>query len=275
MIEKVVMEINKTLVTLQETYSFQQKRLWELRDKEVMVLSSKKSPSGKKYYCARKKGETRFRYAGAESEKEINDIKEAKYLKKSLSCLETDIKLLNKAASGLLEVDYKDINALLPAVYRDPQLKYGITDNEKALNWKKRMEAIKAARPVYRPEELKVRTDDGNYVRSKSEAMIYNHLLALGISFIYEMPINVNGFTYLADFVLLSEVDFKTAVIIEHQGMMDDPNYRKRFTDKLYGYLKAGYKPGINIFFTFDTLNGGFDKTPIENIIRNHIRPVY
>lgn len=267
------MEINKTLGTLQETYSFQQKRLRELHGKEMMVLSSKKAPNGKKYYCVRERGETGFRYAGTETKKEINDIKEARYLEKSLSCLEMDIKILKKAVSGLQKVEYKDINASLPAVYRDPQLNYGVSDKEKALNWKRRMESIKAATPVYRPEELKVKTDDGNYVRSKSEAMIYNHLLALGITFIYEMPVGVNGHTYLADFVLLSEIDYKTTVIIEHQGMMDNPNYRNRFTDKLYGYLRAGYKPGINIFFTFDALDGGFDKTPIEDILRINIRP--
>ena len=275
MIERVVTEINKTLVTLREAYSVQQRRMRELRGKEEMVLSSKKTPNGKEYYCARKKGEKGFRYAGAASGKAVNDIKEARYLKKSLSRIERDIKLLEKTASGLQKVDYTNINASLPEVYRDPQLNYGAADNDKALNWKQRMEAIKVAAPVYRPEELKVRTDDGNYVRSKSEAMIYNHLLALGITFIYEMPVSVNGHTYLADFVLLSEIDYKTIVIIEHQGMMDNMNYRNRFTDKLYGYLKAGYRPGINIFFSFDTLDGGFDKTPIDDIIRIHIRPGY
>ena len=90
--------------------------------------------------------------------------------------------------------------------------------------------------------------------------MIYNELLSKGVTFIYEMPFNLGGRTVYPDFVLLSEIDYRTEIIIEHQGLMSNEVYRKRFNDKLYNYLCNGYVQGINIFYTFDTINGGFDK---------------
>ena len=42
--------------------------------------------------------------------------------------------------------------------------------------------------------------------------------------------------------------------------------------DLIYKYLKNGYIQGLNIFYTFDGLDGGFDKSPIENILRTKIR---
>ena len=54
--------------------------------------------------------------------------------------------------------------------------------------------------------------------------------------------------------------------------MMHDDYYRKRFSEKVYRYIQDGYVPGVNLFLTFDSRGGGFDKTPIEDIVRNKIK---
>ena len=273
MVNKVILDIDKTLTDLREEKNLQEKRLKELRGKEKLVLCAKKARNGSTYYSVRKKGEKGYRYIGSASKPQVNEIKEARYLKMSLSRLEKDIKILNKTRSGLVRTDYDSINAALPKVYQEPLLQNMMSGSKKALDWKKRMESIKATQPVYHPEELNKRTDDGNYVRSMSEANIYNYLLSIGVTFIYELPIKLNGHRFIPDFCILSEIDYKTVIIIEHQGMMDVENYRNRFYRKFYEYMKAGYVQGRNIFFTFDSLDGGFDKTPIEDIIRTRVRP--
>ena len=115
-------------------------------------------------------------------------------------------------------------------------------------------------------------TEDGNKVRSKSEGMIYNYLLSRGVAFVYELPMRLRGRTIVPDFTILSEIDCKTEIIIEHQGMMDVDTYRGRFADKVHRYIREGFTPGVDLFFTFDNADGGLDMRPIEDIVRNHIK---
>ena len=61
--------------------------------------------------------------------------------------------------------------------------------------------------------------------------------------------------------------------LIEHQGMMNSNSYSRRFNDKVYDYLRAGYISGVNFFYTFDTYDGGLNLAPIEDIVRLKIRP--
>lgn len=274
MIRRTKDEMNKTLEALIRMKEIQEKKYHQISAHEKSVLKVRQDPSGKQYYSVQRKGAKKFSYLGNSSVKEVNDIKEAKYLKKSLSRIEANIQLLKFAAEKLESVDYDAVNMSLPAVYRDPSLSYAFagTVNRKAARWKQMMESRKAEYEVFRPEELKVRTDDGMYVRSKSEAMIYNTLLSMGITFVYEMPLVINGKLYRPDFVVLSEIDYEILIIIEHQGMMNDEQYRNRFCEKLCQYYIAGYIQGINIFFTFDSSDGGFDKTPVEDIIRTRIK---
>ena len=274
MIRRTKDEMNKTLETLIRMKELQEKKYRQISDLEGSVLKVRHDPCGKQYYSVKRKGTKKFSYLGNSSVKEVNDIKEAKYLRKSLSRIEANIRILKSAAEKLESVDYDAVNESLPAVYRDPDLTYAYAGagNRKAARWKQMMEARKAEYEVFRPEELKVRTDDGMHVRSKSEAMIYNTLLSMGIAFVYEMPLMINGKLYRPDFVVLSEIDYETLIIIEHQGMMNSEHYRNRFYEKLYQYYSAGYIQGINIFFTFDSSDGGFDKTPVEDIIRTRIK---
>lgn len=267
--------MNKTLKALMAMKDIQEKRYRQISAFESSVLKVRKDPSGKQYYSVQRKGTKQFSYIGTSSVKEVNDIKEARYLKKSLARIETNIRMLMTVAEKLESIDYDSVNKSLPAVYRDPNLSYAYagSGSRKAIRWKQMMEARKAEYDIYRPEELKVRTDDGAYVRSKSEAMIYNTLLSMGITFVYEMPLTINGKLYRPDFVVLSEIDYETLIIIEHQGLMTSEQYRSRFFEKLYQYYCAGYIQGINVFFTFDASDGGFDKTPVEDIIRTRVKP--
>lgn len=271
--KRIVSEIDKSLVNLRKMETIQRKRLKELRGKDSMVLCGKKASNGTTYYCARKAGDKKFKYAGSSSAKLVKEIKEARYLKESLSRIDRNIQVLCDARANLKSTEYESVNMSLPKTYKGSNIASAPAGTEKARLWKQRMEAEKAKHATYRPEELKITTDDGNTVRSKSEALIYNHLLALGVTFVYEMPIWIDGHIYLSDFVLLSEADYETGIIIEHQGLMGDENYRRRFSEKVYGYLKAGYIPGINIFYTFDDMYGGLDGSPIDDIVRTRIRP--
>lgn len=214
-----------------------------------------------------------FKYAGSSKNEKVLRVKEFRYLQKQLKVIVKDMKLLNCVLKKLEDIDNSHINDLLPALYRASDLRQEMSPNRIAAEWKRSREAYKATFPPYRPEELTVPTYDGTLVRSKSEALIYNFFLDLGLTFVYELPLETKVRTFYPDFTILSEIDYRSVYRIEHQGMMNDDYYLERYKQRVRDYLRAGYVQGINIFFTFDFYDGGVDMEPILDIIRLKIRP--
>ena len=93
----------------------------------------------------------------------------------------------------------------------------------------------------------------GEVVRSKSEKIIADKLLKLGIPYRYECPIHFPGnITVYPDFTILKMPE-RENVYLEHLGMMDDMNYVNKFVFKLNTYEKNGIYLGVNLFFTYET----------------------
>jgi len=253
------------------------RRLAELKKYDNLMLKEQKRSSGKAYYSSYRgknaKGEIRYKYIGDRHSNDVLRIKEVHHLKKSLSVLGKNIELLKYVLQKLENIDVDHINELLPAVYKASDFRQEMSPNRIAAEWKKKKEAYKATFPIPHPEELKVPTYDNSYVRSKSEAIIYNLFLDLGLTFVYELPLETKVRLFYPDFTILSEIDYRSVYIIEHQGMMSNDKYSDRFKNRIRDYLRAGYVQGNNIFYTFDLYDGGVDIEPIIDIIRLKIRP--
>lgn len=269
---------NKILFHLADIEKQQRERLASLKKYDNALLKEKKRSSGRAYYTSyrpksSKEQKYKYRYAGSDNSETVLRIKEVHYLKKSISVIEKDIKLLKLISHKLEEIETTHINETLPDVYRTNNIQQAMSPSRLASEWKRKKEAYKATFDPYRPEELTVPTDDGSFVRSKSEAFIYNLLLKLGVTFVYELPLQTSVRFFYPDFTLLSEVDYCSVIIIEHQGMMNSRDYSERFNNKVYAYLRAGYLSGVNIFYTFDYYGGGINLEPILDIVRLKIRP--
>lgn len=268
---------NKILHYLTDIEKQQSMRLSSLKKYDDLLLKEQKRSSGKAYYSSYKgagaDGKIRYKYLGDTANKDVLGIKEVHHLRKSLSILGKNIDLLKYILKTLEDVSTEHVNEKLPAVYRTSDFRQEMSLNRIAAEWKKSREAYKATFPPYRPEELTVPTYDSKMVRSKSEALIYNFFLGLGLTFVYELPLETKVRTFYPDFTILSEIDYRSIYRIEHQGMMDDEGYSERFKLKVTDYLRAGYVQGINIFYTFDFYEGGVDVEPIMDIIRLKIRP--
>ena len=269
------------LYTLRETKRTQEERLQELAEYEGLSLKYCQSAKGRRYYSATggqgKDGRRHYHYIGSESNDTVRHVKELRYLKHSLKILTEDIQLLSGVWSGLRDFDAESVEKLLPSMYRGAKVRAPSSADPRLALWKKDAEARKAAdiavNGIFHPEELIHPTKDGAMVRSKGEALIYNRLLDLGVTFVYELPVRVGNHKRYPDFTLLSEIDFKTEILIEHQGMMNLPHYRDHFRDRVYDYLCAGYISCINIFYTFDSINGSTDTEAIVDIVKLRIRP--
>lgn len=105
----------------------------------------------------------------------------------------------------------------------------------------------------YLPECKIYDTRRGDKVRSKSEAIIADMLLDLGIPYHYEKPIRLKGGAKrYPDFTLL-KVSTRQELYLEHFGLLDDEDYRNSSLIKMTEYRQNGIYPGKNLLFTYET----------------------
>ena len=110
-------------------------------------------------------------------------------------------------------------------------------------------------------------TRKGERVRSKSEMIIADRLLANGIPYKYECPIMVNGKIIHPDFTILRISDRKI-LYLEHCGKADDSDYaEKRIVRRINDYGQAGIIQGDNLFLTFESSKTPFDVRVLDQMI--------
>ena len=123
------------------------------------------------------------------------------------------------------------------------------------------------------------RTKRGDLVRSKSEVIIANELLAQGIDrYEYEAPlVLVDGKTRYPDFTIIDD-DTGAAYYWEHLGMLNNPDYRRRWDRKAEIYAQSGILPPEDgggaegtLIVTRDDERGGIDAEAIANLIRREL----
>ena len=236
-------------------------------DSYRLVNSSPKDHSKQKFYVV-KKGSSKRRYLGTDESAHVKNIKTARYLKKLLQVVDNDIRLLETLDRDFVLPDHACINDLLPKVYRTDKPPVLAQSSGAAAEWKQKMEAEKEKFEPYRPEDLTFMAQDGTMMRSLSEVLIANHLLSLGITFVYELPLKHHGKIIRPDFTILSPVDNKTVIIIEHQGAMDSPEYQGKYIRTILFYLETKMIPNRDVFFTFNHLNRNLDLRQIDSILR-------
>ena len=114
------------------------------------------------------------------------------------------------------------------------------------------------------PEHLTVKTVDGNYVRSKSEALIYMLLLNYSIAFRYECRLDVGGYIYYPDFTIRHPV---TGEIFywEHVGRLDKPDKVADFLQRLRIYMGNGILPDHNLILTYESEGHPLDFSIVQH----------
>ena len=125
-------------------------------------------------------------------------------------------------------------------------------------------------------------TSRGEFVRSKSEVIIANHLYhppdnAPSIDYIYEKPLTLGNQTRYPDFTIEDEESGIT-YYWEHCGMLHVAEYERRWNEKQAWYKKHGILPynkggGDNgvLIVTRDSEKGAISSPEIERIIREVI----
>lgn len=122
-------------------------------------------------------------------------------------------------------------------------------------------------------ERLIHNTSRGEAVRSKSEVIIANLLHEKNIQYHYEQPLELGGVTKYPDFTIEDD-DTGITYYWEHCGLLHDPSYKRRWTEKLAWYKANNILPkeegggaAGTLVVTHDRADGGIDSAAIAKLI--------
>lgn len=179
----------------------------------------------------------------------INELKESRFIKKSLPILKRNLTHCRTFAKQFQLYDPVAIKQTLPACYQDsrlsPLMPEGDLDpHEWAQEPYPRNEAY--------PEHLRHLSEGGLLTRSKSEALIATKLEERGLVFRYEPLFTLDSHTLSPDFCVLHPVH-RRPIYWEHFGKMDDPDYASDAMCKLEIYSEHGYYLGDNLIMTWES----------------------
>ncbi len=261
-----------------------------LREKEIIIKKIKAYPHGtlfskgyihnEKEYCAYyieydtkdKRGRKNRTYI-TKDEELIKTMAKKRYYQEMFKIVETDIDAL-RGAEEFVEPTIDEVMSRMPLQIQnmlefEKEGRYALpADPEKAqilLDW---VNQPYVGNPKY-PEYLKHRTSTGQLVRSKSEVLIYEKLLANKIAFKYEAPLLLGNKIVYPDFSIM-RIDNKI-FYWEHAGCCFREDYRNEFDWKLKKYEEQGITLWDNLIITFDDINGNIDVRDIESAIQNKL----
>ncbi len=264
--------ITEQLNILYKMLDSQTRKLAQLDKYKNTRLVASYRKNGKVQLYKIEKGSKTRKYISIKS-KEADCIREAKYLKISISRIKKNIELLERVKGEYKAVDNATIKEMLPSVYATAIINPNTESlTSKAAKWKADKEAFKEefnkVYPDKYADDKRIQAADGQWVRSKAEAQIIDQLIAHNLVYVYELPHYCDGRWIRSDFTILSPIDRETEIILEHAGLMGDPKYQqKHFSNQIY-YMQEGYKPNINLFTSYDYLDGTFSVMPLNWIIK-------
>lgn len=119
------------------------------------------------------------------------------------------------------------------------------------------------------PENLTHNTYSGNYVRSKSEALIDMFLYKNNIPFRYECSLQLDEITLFPDFTI-RHPETGDFYYWEHFGMLDNPAYVKNVLSKLQLYISNGIIPSVQLITTYETKENPLVPETVEKIVEHY-----
>ena len=249
-------------------------RYRQTREKYVNALA--RLPEGKlkaddrngvKYYYYSVGG--RQVYLGRKHPELVKALKERRFAEESIAVIDKNERCLENLIENLESAAPENILKKMPKSYMPEDGESSLCETELfGEEWGKRAYQRKASLDRYKnPSQLTLK---GEHVRSKSEQNIANMLYMKGIPYHYEEEHKFGEDTLAPDFTVYVKSDgsFK---LLEHCGVMNNPKYRSDLAWKMYVYIKNGYMPFRDVFFTFDDADGNLDTRFIEHIIDTYM----
>ena len=243
-------------------------------------------------------------YLGASKEKEIAHYAQKRYLrelkktsKKEIAQLEKCLGILDSDRDGISDIN--EVYGALPEELKPFVKPLSLTDDDYAARWQERNLVVKRKRIHAEDDYHKYKTMRGDYVGSKSEALIADRLFANGIPYHYEVAFTPDGEidtsrpvideygrligfeglgagpferdTLHPDFYVLNKRTRK-AYYWEHMGKLNDPKYCTENLNRLIRVLDAGYTIGEEILTTHEDAHHPLRLESIDEIIEKYLK---
>jgi len=202
--------------------------------------------------------------------KENTKLVEQLALKKYLSYQLEDLQKEQRAIAFYLKYHKKDVRKAEALLKDEPEYQEVLSNyfQQNSLELQKWMQSPFQRNPQH-TENLIHKSGSGNFVRSKSEAIIDTFLYTNHIPFRYECELQLGKNKVYPDFTIRHP---KTGKIYywEHFGLMDNEEYIRKTASKLQLYVLYGIIPTINLITTYETKEQPLGTELVLKLIREY-----
>ena len=192
----------------------------------------------------------------------IQKLARKKYLLARKKQLLNNIKALGHPATKYDSRLPHEIIASFSATYRNLPLSYFYHPSIE--KWSE----VAYSKNTLHQENLIYKSNNGIYLRSKSERDIANLLEEYQLPYRYDAIIAPAGIETSPDFIIKNPYNNKT-IIWEHFGSLHRASYEQNMNDKIDRYLTANFTENDNLIYTFEAHTR--DLRRIENLIKQVI----
>ena len=271
-------------------------------DTDDLTLIVKKYRGSDHFHIADKQGKDRYikksdtdliaRYAQKRYRNEVRKAAE-----KEIAQLKRCLDILNGHSAGISDIN--DVYAALPEAMKPYVTPDPLSDEEYARQWQESNTVVKRKNIHKEDDYHKYKTLRGDYVGSKSEALIADRLYVNKIPYHYEvafipeaepdytMPVydikgRIIGYeapafdpfardTLHPDFYVLNKRTRK-AYYWEHLGKLDDPKYCTDNLNRFVRVLDAGHTIGEEILVTHEDRQNPLRLERVDEIIDRYLK---
>ncbi len=274
--EQFISQIEVRIAELEQAYKIKQHAVKHIPSGLIRIVRQK---NRLQFYKRSSAKDVQGTYMPLSQEKLARSMVQNDYDQKTLSAIEAEIKLLKTFLKSYKSKSSDSVYENLPSTRQQVVTPLTLTDEQYTDAWLK-VEYRRKKLPNDAPPFF---TENNEHVRSKSEVIIANALKAAGIPYRYEFPLLMDKNTNNPDF---PDYDFcklhpdfyclnlrtRQEFAWEHFGMMDDPDYATRATEKLQLYAENGFFPGKNLIITMETTQNQLSSKILKKIIKTYLQ---
>ncbi|MDO4870120.1 MAG: hypothetical protein Q4A65_07565 [Bacillota bacterium] len=230
--------------------------------------------TGKREYYIKLPDDSKYQYAGQKKRSLVVSIQNRRFAGALIRILEHNIRCKQTVLHELWSDDNEDVLRQLPDAY--------VPSNDAKAHSRRK---IKQSENPFKPEELKLETSFGLWVRSRGELAIAELLYSLGITFYYERKLTLlvtryddvgvpykTRQNYYPDFTII--LGNGLLIYWEHKGLMKKRSYVERDIQKENDYNMNGIYQSHNLIVTADGPDNEIDMEGIKRIITGWLMPL-